>query len=102
MNFDSIMKGLDEAVKISDGELKGRKQKVSISPVSEFSNLEIKNLRFSLHLTQLAFAQLVGVSIKTIEAWEKGTNSPNGPARRLIGMLKEDPNLPEKYHLIMR
>lgn len=102
MNFDSIMKGLDEAVKISNDELKGRRQRVSISPVGDFSNVEIKSLRSTLHLTQLAFSQLVGVSIKTIEAWEKGTNSPNGPARRIIGMLKEDPDLPEKHHLIMR
>lgn len=102
MNFDSVMKSLDEAVKISNDELKGRKQKVTISPVSDFSNVEIKNLRSKLHLTQLAFAQLIGVSIKTIEAWEKGTNSPNGSARRIIGMLKEDPSLPEKHHLIIR
>lgn len=102
MDFNSIIKGLDEAVKISDGELKARKQKVTISPIGEYSNVEIKSLRSKLHLTQLAFAQLVGVSIKTIEAWEKGTNSPNGPARRIIGMLKEDPDLPEKYHLITR
>jgi len=102
MNYDSIMRGLDEAIKISNGELKGRRQKVSISPVNDFSKAEIKCLRLNLHLTQLAFAQLMGVSKKTIEAWEKGTNSPNGPARRIIGMLKEDPNLPEKYHLITR
>lgn len=102
MNFDSIMRGLDEAVKISNGELKARKQRLSISPIGEFSNIEIKNLRSSLNLTQLTFSQILGVSIKTIEAWEKGTNSPNGPARRFIGMLKEDPDLLEKHHLIKR
>ena len=102
MNYDSIIKGLSEAVKISNGEIKGRKQSLSIAPVNDFSHDEIKVLRSSLHLTQLAFAQLIGVSAKTVEAWEKGTNSPNGPARRLIGMIKEDPQLTERYHLIAR
>ena len=102
MNYDSIIKGLNEAVQISKGELKGRSKSISITPVSEFSNEEIKCLRSNLHLTQLAFAQLIGVSAKTVEAWEKGTNTPNGPARRLIGMIKDDPRLMERFHLIAR
>lgn len=32
MSFDSIQKGLEEAIKVSDGEVQGRKQKVSIQP----------------------------------------------------------------------
>lgn len=102
MNYNSIIKGLDEAIQISNGKLKGRKQKISISPINNFTNDEIKSLRMNLHLTQLTFAQLIGVSKKTIEAWENGRNSPNGPARRILGMLKEDHSLPEKYHLITR
>ena len=102
MNYDSIMKGLNEAVKISKGEMKGRRQKVTITPVSDFTNVEIKSIRNELKLTQVAFAELVGVSTKTVEAWEKGTNTPNGSARRIIGMLKVDHDLPEKYQLIMR
>ena len=102
MNYSSIMNGLDEAVKISKGELDARKQKLSISPISEFTNVEIKNLRSNLNLTQFTFSEILGVSIKTIEAWEKGTNSPNGIARRFLGMLKEDPDLLEKYHLVKR
>jgi hypothetical protein len=37
MSYDSIIKGLDEAIKINKGELAGRKQKTSIPPVSEYS-----------------------------------------------------------------
>lgn len=100
MDIKSIMRGLDEAVQISDGKMKGRKHKMSISPVADYSNNEIRLLRNKLALTQLTFAKLLGVSEKTVEAWEKGTNKPNGPARRIIGMLKEDPQLPERLHLI--
>lgn len=100
MNFKSIINGLDEAIKISDGRIKGRRQKVTISPVKDFSNKEIKNLREELNLTQITFAEVIGVTPKTVEAWEKGTNSPNGPARRIMAILKEDPESLKRYHLI--
>ena len=38
-------------------------------------------------MTQSAFANYMGVSSKTVEAWEKGTNHPTGPACRLIYFL---------------
>ena len=92
-------KGLDEAIKINKNALKGRRQKIEVSSVQAFSYNEIKSVRLSLELTQNTFAQILGVSIKTVEAWEKGTNSPNGPARRVIGMLKDDPKLIESLYL---
>lgn len=39
---------------------------------------------------------------KEVDAWEKGTNTPNGPARRLIGMIKDDPRLMERFQIITR
>lgn len=102
MDQKSTLKGLNEAVQINTGELEGRKQTLSISPVAHVTKSEIKELRRKMHLTQRGFAELVGVSKKTVEAWEKGTNEPNGSARRLIGLLREDPEIPEKYHLILR
>jgi putative transcriptional regulator len=102
MSFDSIMTGLDEAVKISEGKSIGRKQKLTITPLCDFSNTEIREIRINLNLSQMAFSMLLGVSQKTIEAWEKGTNSPNGPARRIIAMIKEEPEIIEKHHLVCR
>lgn len=53
-------------------------------------------------MTQSTFAAVMGVSNKTVEAWEKGTNSPAGTARRMLGMLKIDSTIPEKYNIISR
>lgn len=100
MEINSILKGLDEAVKISSGKMNARRQKVSIMPAESFSNQDIKNVRMSLKLTQASFAEIVGVNIKTVEAWEKGTNSPNGSARRLISILKSEPEILNKLHII--
>ncbi|MBI9015019.1 MAG: helix-turn-helix domain-containing protein [Clostridiales bacterium] len=98
--FKSIVKGLDDSIEFEKGQKVGRRNKITIAPVELFSNNEIKEIRNTLELTQSAFALLVGVNTKTVEAWETGTNKPNGSARRLLGLLKIDNNLPKHYHLI--
>ncbi len=100
--FKSLTTGLEQAIDIENEKVSARKHKVTIAPVEEFSNSEIKEVRESLKMTQVIFAQILGVSKKTVEAWESGINSPNGPAKRIISMLKEDPTIPEKYHILTR
>lgn len=34
-------------------------------------------------------AKWLGVSIKTVQAWELGTNIPNGPSARLLSLLED-------------
>ena len=53
-------------------------------------------------MTQYIFAGAMGVSQKTVEAWEAGRNVPNGPASRMLSMLKSDPDLLEKYHIVTK
>lgn len=86
--FDNLMASLNEAVAIERGELKGRKTVYEIQPVKKYDNTEIKQIRTSVGMTQLLFAKYMGVSSKTVEAWEKGTNHPTGTACRLISMLE--------------
>ena len=41
-------------------------------------------------MTQAVFADYMGVSPKTIEAWELGRTHPTGPANRLLDILASD------------
>ena len=86
--FDDLMTGLNEAIAIERGELKGRKTVYEIQPVKKYNNTQIKQIRNSIGMTQVLFADYMGVSSKTVEAWEKGTNHPTGTACRLISMLE--------------
>ena len=86
--FDTLMTSLNEAVAIQREELKGRKTVYEIQPVKKYDNTEIKQIRTSVGMTQLLFAKYMGVSSKTVEAWEKETNHPTGTACRLISMLE--------------
>ena len=47
-------------------------------------------LRRRLKLTQHGLANVVGVSPRTVEAWEAGANKPSGPARNLLYLLAKD------------
>lgn len=98
--FESIMRGLNQAVEYENGNGKARVVQLTIAPVPDFSAEEIKALRQSLKMTQGTFAALMGVSSKTVEAWEAGINVPLGTARRMLGLLRLDGSIPTKYNLI--
>ena len=100
--YDGIMQGLEEAVNYNEGKIKARTNIMEILPVPDFEAKEIKNIRNELGMTQVLFAGFMGVSTKTVEAWEAGRNTPDGPARRILAMLKVDPALPQKFNIIVK
>lgn len=100
--YEGIMQGLQEAVAYNDGKMKARTKTMHVEPVPDFNAPEIKHIRDELGMTQVLFAGFMGVSAKTIEAWESGRNTPNGPARRILAMLQTDPHLPQKLNIIAK
>lgn len=100
--YGGIMKGLNEALEHAEGKRELRTRTISIEPVREYKAEEIKKIRNDLGMTQAFFAGFMGVSQKTVEAWEAGRNMPDGPARRILSMVQADPMLPERYNIIAR
>ena len=52
--------------------------------------------RQSVSLTQKEFAQLLNVSIDSIQDWEQGRRSPRGAAITLLRIAQEHPEVLEK------
>ena len=98
--YESILQGLNEAIDYEKGSGKARVANCTVNPAPEFDAQEIKDVRLSLGMTQVTFAQVMGVSVKTVEAWEAGTNRPVGSARRFLSVLKEDPSMLNKCNII--
>ncbi len=92
--FDEIKTGLNEAIEFEKGNLKAKATTVSIEPIGIYTSAEIKSIRNSTGLTQKLFAKYMGVSVKTVEAWEAGRNHPDGAACRLLYLTKKDPYFP--------
>ncbi len=99
--FDDIKTGLNQAIEYEKGNLKAPAKILSITPVEEFTASEIKEIRKNAGLTQVVFAKYLGVSLKTVEAWECGRNQPNGAACRMLAITKKDPLFPKKSGIIV-
>lgn len=101
--YDSIMRGLSEAVEDqekSENEKTLKRRMVSVVPVKKYTKSEIKKIRHSVGMTQKAFACYLGVSDKTVEAWEAGKNQPSGAASRILSMMEMDSNLIREFPFV--
>ena len=92
--YDEIKLGLEQAMEYEKGNLKARKTALFVMPLETFTSSEIKEIRNQTGLTQALFAKYMGVSVKTVEAWESGKNSPEGSARRMLSLTRKDPKFP--------
>lgn len=52
-----------------------------------------KKIREKLALSQDAFASLMGVSTRTVQDWEQGRRSPQGPAKSLLRVAEQHPEV---------
>lgn len=91
--FNELNTGLDELISHAKGDKTLRKKIVKFKDVPEYKAQDIKDLRYSVKLSQKSLAELVGVSNKTVEAWEAGTNKPSGPSLRLLQLLEDNPQV---------
>ncbi len=99
---EGIITALEQAIDYEKGKkIKGVKvRKASIAPLPSYKGEKIKKIRDKLGLSQKTFAYIMGVSVKTVEAWESGQNEPQGPAQRVLMLLEKDDNFLERYELI--
>ena len=63
----------------------GRTTKVKLSPVVE--------ARLKSGLSQSKFAELLGVSMRTLQDWEQGRRQPSGAAQSLIRIAEQRPDV---------
>lgn len=64
-------------------EMKAGKTTVVASPASE--------ARQKTGLSQSQFAELLGVSVRTLQGWEQGRKQPSGAARTLLTIARKNP-----------
>ena len=52
---------------------------------------DVAEIREKTGLSQARFAQLLGVSVRTLQDWEQGRRSPSGAARTLLMIAAKNP-----------
>ncbi|MDO5408150.1 MAG: helix-turn-helix domain-containing protein [Eubacteriales bacterium] len=99
--YDSIMAGLAEAIVDAEGQKPAlRRRMVTVMPVKKYGADEVQNIRKGTGMSQKLFADYMGVSVKTVEAWEAGTNQPSGTASRILNMMEMNPNLTAEFPFV--
>ena len=84
--FEELLGSVREAGAILRGQ-----QKPSRRIVIRSSGVRIIRERTSLSQTE--FADLIGVSVKTLQNWEQDRRRPTGPAAALLSIIEHDPAL---------
>lgn len=99
--FDSIITGLNEAIDDTQSNRKKlRRNTVTIEPVKVYHADDIRRIRANTGMSQTSFAGFLGVSNKTVEAWEAGTNHPSGSASRILSMMEINKDLTTQYPFV--
>ena len=83
-HFEKLVSSIKEA-----GEIKSGKKKPS--RIYEITSPEIKEIRKKLNVSQNEFAMMIGVSVRTLQNWEQGRRTPDGPAKALLHIASKNP-----------
>lgn len=99
--YEDIMTGLKEAIEDANSSSKVLKRRVvSVMPVKQYGAEQIKEIRKSTGMSQKVFASYIGVSDKTVEAWEAGINCPSGAASRILNMMEMNDRLIDEFPFV--
>jgi putative transcriptional regulator len=85
-DFKNLIKSVRQAGRIRRGQMKA-------SRVYSFRPADIKSIRSKLGKSQSEFALMIGVSTATLQNWEQGRRVPDGPARALLKVAAERPEV---------
>lgn len=84
--FDELVQSVREMGAISRGEVKP-------SRVTEIAMPDARQVREDLGFSQAEFARVLQVSVATIRNWEQQRRQPTGPARVLLTIVQQRPDV---------
>ena len=93
--FGRLVRQLAEREGVTE-QLKANNQMLWVKKMNSIRNRAEEIVNHEL----IYSCEVKDVSVKTVEAWEAGTNKPIGAARRFLSVLKVDPKLLVKNNII--
>ena len=86
--FKDLKAAMEDVVAHQRGELELESRTFIIpDPPAEYKPRQIKKIREVNHYTQSTFAKVLNVSIRTIQSWESGQQTPTHSALRLLEIV---------------
>lgn len=82
--FEELVASVREGGSILRGEKRAAKATMIDAP-------DVAEIRAAYELSQSQFAALLGISVRTLQNWEQGRRSPQGPAQVLLRVAARHP-----------
>jgi putative transcriptional regulator len=57
---------------------------------------DVREIRYKLGQSQTQFADMIGVTVPTLQSWEEGKRLPDGPALALLRVAARNPKIVAK------
>jgi putative transcriptional regulator len=84
--FDELTESIREEGKIHRGEQAPSRRFF-------FKPEDVRAIREKIDKSQSEFAQMIGVTVSTLQNWEQGRRQPQGAARALLVVASHEPHL---------
>ncbi len=85
-DFDALLNAVGEAGAITRGAAKPSRRFSIEAP-------DVTAIRNEFKLSRNKFAQMIGVSARTLEGWEQGRRQPTGAARIFLAIASKHPEI---------
>jgi putative transcriptional regulator len=83
-----LIESAQQALKFAEGKADTSAYRIHIP-----SEINVKQIRESQHMSQSEFAHHFGFSVRTLQQWEQGRSAPRGVARNFLILLQRAPEL---------
>src|SRR5438067_12676504 len=91
--FAKFSGGLDDAIAYHRGERSLRAGEVEFRPLPKLGARDVAKVRARLRVSQVAFARLLNVSLRTVQAWETNARTPSDAALKLLHIARRHPGV---------
>ena len=95
--FGRLKESLEQAIAFNEGNKSKARVSVREINIPVYKAADVARLRSALSLSQRGLACALGVSARTVEAWEAGRNTPCGSARHLLYLFEQDSTLIRQF-----
>ncbi|MCX7108519.1 MAG: type II toxin-antitoxin system MqsA family antitoxin [Proteobacteria bacterium] len=87
---------MDKEMEQFQNDLLASVRQMKAGKAARITNVNIPSIvaaRNTLGLSQSRFAELLGVSKRTLQEWEQGRRTPNGAAKALLRVVERHPEV---------
>ena len=91
--FEKIRAGLEDAIAYHREGRRLTVREVHLHAPPQMGSKQIAKLRAQLRVSQAAFARLLNVSPRTVQAWESDSRQPSDAALKLLHVAKRHPEV---------